>query len=47
MSDNQVIAAFAAARKSQSPLSHLPEPAAPDFARAFRLTPDDLRAPQA
>ena len=37
MSDNQVIAAFAAARKSQSPLSHLPEPDAPDYARAFRL----------
>ncbi len=37
MSDTQVIAAFAAARKSQSPLSHLPEPQAPDFARAFRL----------
>lgn len=37
MSDNQVIAAFAAARKSQSPLSHLPEPDAPDLARAFRL----------
>ena len=37
MSDNQVIAAFAAARKSQSPLSHLPEPGAPDYARAFRL----------
>lgn len=29
MSDTQVIAAFAAARKSQSPLSHLPEPQAP------------------
>ena len=37
MSDTQVIAAFAAARKSQSRLSHLPEPKAPDFARAFRL----------
>lgn len=37
MSDTQVIAAFAAARKSQSPLSHLPEPQAPDYARAFRL----------
>lgn len=37
MSDSQVIAAFAAARKSQAPLSHLPEPAAPDLARAFRL----------
>ena len=37
MSDEQVIAAFAAARKSQSPLSRLPEPQAPDLARAFRL----------
>lgn len=37
MSDNQVTAAFAAARKAQSPLSHLPEPKAPDYARAFRL----------
>lgn len=37
MSDNQVIAAFAAARKAQSPLSHLPEDTAPDMARAFRL----------
>lgn len=37
MSDANVIAAFAAARKSQSPLSHLPEDAAPDMARAFRL----------
>lgn len=37
MSDALVIAAFAAARKSQSPLSHLPEPQAPDYARAFRL----------
>ena len=37
MSDSQVIAAFAAARKSQSPLSHLPEPTAPDLDRAFRL----------
>lgn len=37
MSDTQVVAGFAAARKSQSPLAHLPEPYAPDFARAFRL----------
>lgn len=37
MSDTQVIAAFAAARKSQSPLSHLPEPDTPDYDRAFRL----------
>lgn len=37
MSDSQVIAAFAAARKSQSPLSHLPEDVPPDMARAFRL----------
>lgn len=37
MSDSQVIAAFAAARKAQSPLSHLPERDAPDLARAFRL----------
>ena len=37
MSDTQVIAAFAAARKSQSPLSHLPEAIAPDLDRAFRL----------
>ena len=37
MSDSQVIAAFAAARKSQSPLSHLPEATAPDLERAFRL----------
>jgi 2-keto-4-pentenoate hydratase len=37
MSDTQVIAAFAAARKSQSPLSHLPEPETPGLARAFRL----------
>jgi len=37
MSDSQVIAAFAAARKSQSPLSHLPEATAPDLDRAFHL----------
>lgn len=37
MSDATVIAAFAAARKSQSPLSHLPEDEAPDLTRAFRL----------
>lgn len=37
MSDALVIAAFAAARKSQAPLSHLPEADAPDLARAFRL----------
>ena len=37
MSDENVIAAFAAARKSQSPLSHLPEDVPPDMARAFRL----------
>ena len=37
MSDASVIAAFAAARKSQAPLSRLPEDAAPDFERAFRL----------
>lgn len=37
MSDANVIAAFAAARKSQSPLSHLPEDVPPDLDRAFRL----------
>ncbi len=37
MSDDNVIAAFAAARKSQSPLSRLPEDVPPDMARAFRL----------
>ena len=37
MSDASVIAAFAAARKSQSPLSRLPEDVAPDLDRAFRL----------
>lgn len=37
MSDANIIASFAAARKSQSPLSHLPEDVAPDLARAFRL----------
>ncbi|WP_421694445.1 2-keto-4-pentenoate hydratase [Aestuariivirga sp.] len=37
MSDATVIAAFAAARKSQSPLSHLPEDQAPSLARAFQL----------
>src|SRR5438045_6222987 len=35
--DANVIAAFAAARKSQAPLSSLPEDIAPDLARAFRL----------
>lgn len=37
MSDDNVIAAFAAARKSQSPLSHLPEDVPPGLDRAFRL----------
>lgn len=37
MSDASVIAAFAAARQSQAPLSHLPEDAPPDFDRALRL----------
>ena len=37
MNDAGVIAAFAAARKSQSPLACLPEDVPPDFARAFRL----------
>jgi 2-keto-4-pentenoate hydratase len=37
MSDATVIAAFAAARKSQSPLSALPEDVPPSLERAFRL----------
>ena len=37
MSDATVIAAFAAARKSQSPLATLPEDTPPDLERAFRL----------
>lgn len=37
MRDTTVIAAFAAARKSQSPLSALPEDTPPDAERAFRL----------
>ena len=37
MNDTAVIAAFAAARKSQSPLAELPEVAPPDLDRAFRL----------
>lgn len=37
MSDAQVVAAFAAARKSQAPLSHLPEATAPELDRAIRL----------
>lgn len=37
MSDTSVIAAFAAARKSQSPLASLPEELPPDYGRAFRL----------
>ena len=37
MSDATVIAAFAAARKSQSPLAKLPEETPPDMERAFRL----------
>ena len=37
MSDATIIAAFAAARKSQSPLATLPEDTPPDLERAFRL----------
>lgn len=37
MNDDNVIAAFAAARKSESPLSTLPEDVPPGFDRAFRL----------
>ena len=37
MNDTAVIAAFAAARKSQSPLAELPEDVPPDLDRAFRL----------
>lgn len=37
MNDTSVIAAFAAARKSQSPLAALPEDVPPDRSRAFRL----------
>jgi 2-keto-4-pentenoate hydratase len=37
MSDAIVIAAFAAARKSQAPLATLPEDTPPDLDRAFRL----------
>jgi len=37
MSDANVIAAFAAARKSQSPLATLPEDVPPGLDRAFRL----------
>lgn len=37
MSDATVIAAFAAARKSQSPLDHLPEDVPPGLERAFEL----------
>ncbi len=37
MNDASVIAAFAAARKSQAPLASLPEDVPPDLDRAFRL----------
>lgn len=37
MSDATVIAAFAAARRSEVALDHLPEQVPPDMARAFRL----------
>ena len=37
MSDGNVIAAFAAARKAQAPLSCLPEDVPPDLNRAFKL----------
>ncbi len=37
MSDATVIAAFAAARKSQAPLSRLPEDSPPGYERAFAL----------
>lgn len=37
MNDTNVIAAFAAARKAQAPLDHLPEDVPPDTGRAFRL----------
>jgi 2-keto-4-pentenoate hydratase len=37
MNDNAVIAAFTAARMSQSPLASLPEDVAPELERAFRL----------
>jgi 2-keto-4-pentenoate hydratase len=37
MSDDNIIAAFAAARKSQAPLDNLPEDSPPGMARAFAL----------